>query len=366
MIKSMNTKMRFQRNINLFRIIFNAVFVVVLMNSCRSVRPTVVSSDRMDYGQVVAESWKRETLLNVVRLRYADAPVFLEVSSIINSRSVEGSVAAAAGFPGASPSGVMFDFGGSQRWSNTPTVSYQPVMGEGFTRSLLRPIQPASVFQLIQGGWNAELVLRTIVSSINGLHNSSAGVAADSSFLELIKTISNIQQSGGLGVRVESVDNINVPFIVIPNKEEGFPSGIERNRIRELLQLNKTDEEFMVEYGLLPHESNEIHMISRSMLDLMLQLGFGIDIPPEHLAEGRVLPAAWKSGDRHAKVLTHIHSGIKEPTDACVSVQYKNYWYWIEDTDLTSKQHFTFLMILFSLAETGQTISGPVVTVPSR
>ena len=358
--------MRFQRIIKLFRNIFIAVLIVVLTNGCRSVRPTVVSADRMDYGQVVAESWKRETLLNVVRMRYADAPVFLEVSNIINSRSVEGSVAAAAGFPGASPSGVMFDLGGSQRWSNTPTVSYQPVMGEGFTRSLLRPIQPASVFQLIQGGWPAELVLRTIVSSINGLHNSSAGVAADSSFLELIKTVSNIQQLDGLGVKVETVDNINVAYIVIPKGEEDTPSGTERKRLRELLQLNESIEEFSVEYGLLPREGNEVFMISRSMLDLMQQLGFGIDIPPEHLAEGRVLPAAWKSGDRHAKVLLHVHSGLKEPTDACVSVQYKNYWFWIEDTDLQSKQLFTFLMILFSLAETGQSISGPVVTVPSR
>ena len=31
----------------------------------------------MDYGQVIADSWKRQTLLNVVHLRYADAPVFL-------------------------------------------------------------------------------------------------------------------------------------------------------------------------------------------------------------------------------------------------------------------------------------------------
>jgi len=52
---------------------------------CTNVPTGHVTTDRMDYGQVVAESWKRQTLLNVVRLRYADAPVFLHVSSIINS-----------------------------------------------------------------------------------------------------------------------------------------------------------------------------------------------------------------------------------------------------------------------------------------
>lgn len=40
--------------------------------------------------------------------------------------------------------------------------------------------------------------------------------------------------------------------------------------------------------------------------------------------------------------------------------------WWIDDTDILSKTQFTFLVILFSLAETGASASAPVVTVPSR
>jgi hypothetical protein len=47
-------------------------------------------------------------------------------------------------------------------------------------------------------------------------------------------------------------------------------------------------------------------------------------------------------------------------------VPYKGHWYWIDDADVASKRIFTFLMILFSLAETGQSTAAPVVTVPSR
>jgi hypothetical protein len=47
-------------------------------------------------------------------------------------------------------------------------------------------------------------------------------------------------------------------------------------------------------------------------------------------------------------------------------VQFKDHWYWIDDTDIASKRTFTFLMLLFSLAETGQPAAAPVVTVPSR
>ena len=107
-------------------------------------------------------------------------------------------------------------------------------------------------------------------------------------------------------------------------------------------------------------------MLSRSMMEIMLQLGFGIDLPPAHAASGRALPSRERAGDEQAKPLVHIRSGPEEPPDAYASVPYKGHWYWIDDTDIASKRTFTFLMILFSLAETGQTAAAPVVTVPSR
>jgi hypothetical protein len=61
-----------------------------------------------------------------------------------------------------------------------------------------------------------------------------------------------------------------------------------------------------------------------------------------------------------------IRSGTSVPETTYASVPYKGHWYWIEDTDLASKRTFTFLLILFSLAETGQSPAAPVVTVPTR
>ena len=45
---------------------------------------------------------------------------------------------------------------------------------------------------------------------------------------------------------------------------------------------------------------------------------------------------------------------------------YKHHWYWIDGADIATKRVFTFLLILFSLAETGQSSAAAVVTVPSR
>jgi len=59
--------------------------VLLHVASCSSIGPGSVRRDRIDYIGAVADSWKQQTLLNIVRLRYGDAPVFLDVSSLISS-----------------------------------------------------------------------------------------------------------------------------------------------------------------------------------------------------------------------------------------------------------------------------------------
>src|SRR5262249_23701252 len=129
-----------------------------MLAGCTSVPPDRITVDRMDYGQVIVESWKRQTLQNVVRMRYGDAPVFLDVASVINSYSLGGKANAAASLPSGTDPNV-FSLGAEGTWSNTPTVTYQPLLGDRFTRSMLHPIPPAAVFRMVRSGWGAELVM---------------------------------------------------------------------------------------------------------------------------------------------------------------------------------------------------------------
>ena len=62
--------------------------------SCASIGPGTVPRDRVDYITAVADSWKEQTLLNVVRMRYGDAPSFVDVSSVISAYAFQGQVAA--------------------------------------------------------------------------------------------------------------------------------------------------------------------------------------------------------------------------------------------------------------------------------
>jgi len=344
---------------------FLGVLPLLALAGCVRVPAGRVTVDRMDYGQVIAESWKRQTLLNVVRLRYADAPVFLDVASVINTYSLSGSVSA-GGSVSNGQLGDAVSMGAGGAWSNTPTVTYQPLMGDRFTKSLLQPIPPAAVMQLMQGGWPTDLVLKTVLRSINGVRNDSSGVVGDPAFVEIVGLLSRLQRAGGLGNRVEARKDGSAVILVLRRESQGSGPSEDARRVGELLGLEEGLSEIEVVYGFAPRSGHEVAMVTRSMLEIILNLGLGIDLPAGHAASGRVLPGLRQAGEEAATPLVHIRSGTAAPDMAYAAVPYKGQWYWIDDTDIASKRTFTFLMILFSLAETGQAPAAPVVTVPSR
>jgi hypothetical protein len=47
---------------------------------CTHVGSKTPAVDRFDYSTAIADSWKPQTLLNIVKLRYMDLPVFVDVS----------------------------------------------------------------------------------------------------------------------------------------------------------------------------------------------------------------------------------------------------------------------------------------------
>ena len=63
--------------------------VLVVMTSlalagCSGMGPGTVPRDRFDYNRAIANSWKEQTLLNIVKLRYLDMPLFVEVASVVS------------------------------------------------------------------------------------------------------------------------------------------------------------------------------------------------------------------------------------------------------------------------------------------
>lgn len=51
---------------------------------CSSIGPDKIHADRYNYGKAISDSSKSQLLENLVRLRYADTPVFIDVGQVVS------------------------------------------------------------------------------------------------------------------------------------------------------------------------------------------------------------------------------------------------------------------------------------------
>ena len=66
------------------------VGVFLMLSGCAGMGAPTVSRDRFDYTAAISDSWKNQMLFNMVKIRYGDAPVFLDVSSVISQYQIAG------------------------------------------------------------------------------------------------------------------------------------------------------------------------------------------------------------------------------------------------------------------------------------
>ncbi|MFC1652319.1 hypothetical protein ACFL3F_01235 [Planctomycetota bacterium] len=341
-----------------------------IVSGCHNVGPSTIPRDRFDYTEAISDSWKKQMLLNLVKLRYNDAPVFLEVSSIISQYAFETSVNAGLGWSDSALAGNSQSLGGSGRYTDRPTITYSPLMGEKFTRELMTPIPPAAIFSMIQAGWPVDRVLQVCVQSVNGLNNRAGSMAfarqAHPDFYRLILALRRVQQSGGVGIRVQKKDDeITTVLVFQKNIDESLRKDV--HLVRELLGLEMEGHEFQLVYGHTSRAPNELAVLSRSMMEVLMEISTYVEVPPEHLTRGRVLPVLEESDQLPSGLIPmmRILTSEKEPDEAFVSVKYGGQYFWIDDYDPRSRGMLTFLMILFSLTETGGGAGVPLVTIPA-
>src|SRR6478672_13677934 len=79
---------------NSISVILAAALIVSASGACSSIGPPSVPRDRSDYAAAIGDSWKQQTLLNIVKLRYGDFPVFLEIAQVIAGYQMQTTVAA--------------------------------------------------------------------------------------------------------------------------------------------------------------------------------------------------------------------------------------------------------------------------------
>ncbi|MEJ8846292.1 hypothetical protein [Variovorax rhizosphaerae] len=331
---------------------------------CAAVGPPTVSRDRFDYNGEIARSWKEQTLLNIVRARYADMPLFLEVSQVVSGYTLESTVSAGgilAKNNAVAPPGSNLSFGAQGKWTDRPTITYTPLTGQQFNRSMLTPIPPAAVLFAMQAGWPIDLVFRVVVHSINGLNSTGRGAAGYERMVQLMRML---QDSELLGMRVRGGAREDHDVVLFFNTRSLVPEETARvEELRGLLRLGPGRSEYQVRFGAAAAGEGEIAMLTRSMLQILIDLGEYVDVPQADVQDGRTTESQAPSSAVLGRLLK-VKVAQERPADALVSVQYRNGWFWIDDRDIASKRTFAMVMIFSTLADSGAREGMPLVTIP--
>ncbi|MBF0859067.1 hypothetical protein HKD24_07535 [Gluconobacter sp. LMG 31484] len=329
-------------------------------------------------------------LLNIVRLRYADPPTFLDTTQVIAGYSVSKSVSGGFyAYPATAVGNYLFGTG-TMSLGESPTFTYQPVTGQQYAENVVRPISPTVIMPLSLGGLPIDTLLRLTAQSIDGLSNVrglGAGPFGGGSvrFYLLLHDLRQLQIAGAMTIRITN-EGASAP----DSKKNGGKSdsngggnsgGAERSylvltstsdsnllaiqaEVRRLLHLDPGAEEAEIVYGPYPkHPGKQIAILTRSMLAMLTQLAYEVEVPEDDIKTGRTPPTIGQVGIENRPEVV-IHSGKQEP-DACyAAVSYNNTWFWISDRDFQSKLAFTMVQVLAALAATNHT-GGAVVTIPA-
>lgn len=356
---------RFSRTVRGALLAVGAAAAGAALSGCASFGAATVARDRFDYTTSVSESWKRQMLINIVKIRYGDAPIFLDVASIINQYQLQTDLNASFGwsFP---PSGNNQRVGIDGNFIDRPTITYTPLTGEKFARNLMTPVAPATVMTLVEGGYPIDLVFRLLVHSVNGIQNQFGGSArtrhADPEFYPLMEKLRFIQASGAVALRVKKEEQRNA--LVMSFKKRVDPE-IDKaaKETRRILGLKEDEPEFRVVYGSMPANDQEVALLTRSIIEVLSDLSSTVEVPPRHVAEKRVPATMEQEGEGIKPALIHILYSKDKPDDHFAAVPYRDHWFWIDDKDYPSKKLFSFLMFVMTLTETGGKEGAPVVTI---
>jgi hypothetical protein len=264
---------------------------------CSSIGPAAVPRDRVDYANAIGTSWERETLLNIVKLRYGHAPVFLSVTQVVTGYQFQSTVGGGLTTSNFTANKDVFGVTGvataEGQYTDRPTVIYTPLTGVDFLQKLMTPIPPSAVLFVLQAGYPADVIMPLALDSINGIHNESRRVmrhAADPRFSRLVQLIRSLQLAEAVEVRIEHPkDGSETSLLTFPSSRDPQAKA-ESAEVRSLLSVTPDLQRLTVYYGGYSGRNDEIAMQTRSMLQVMTELAAEVQVPQSDVSEHKVNP----------------------------------------------------------------------------
>ncbi len=146
-----------------------------LISGCAAQGAKRVPADRFDYNAAIAQSTREQMLLNIVRSRYLEVPVFLTVNSVLTQYEYDRSIGLGGIFETGSGTNDFITGNTNLRFSERPTITYLPVEGQEFSAHMLSDIPSEIIFAAAQAGWPIDIFMRIAIQRLGTAENMSFG-----------------------------------------------------------------------------------------------------------------------------------------------------------------------------------------------
>jgi hypothetical protein len=332
-----------------------ALVVTALVGGC-AFGPKTLEKTHGRYAASVQKVEEEQLLLQIVRLRYNESALGLDITSIAAQYELSAGAEARPFFGTPNPAGNIFrtfpmilpDLNVSG--SNRPTVSMAPLDDGSSVRRFFTPITLETLVFLTQTSWPVSTIMRLWVERLNGVPNAvlASGPARSEApdferFLRIAELLQAIQDRELAAVRTEErlveVSGLFSAEAVTPaaaveaakngleyrprddgqawvlvRKErrlvvevspgvESAPELVEMAGLLNLIPARRRYEIVVAGRGTpdplkfpIP-PSAELRVIPRSTAQVMFYLANGVEVPSEHMAAGLVVPVVGPGGE---------------------------------------------------------------------
>ena len=382
-----------------------------------------IRGTRIHYNQSYSDTASKEMLLNIVRMRYGEAPSFLDLPTINILTE-----ASTRGFGGQPPADDLF--GGIFTLRDEPTLAYQPRSGDNLAKSLTIAFT-AELLLDVAPGQDTTTFLRAFVDSINGVRNSPTATSPGSRIIEpnddyryAIDLVESLQARGALRARVAKRDveaHGRVPAKELPGggkvpgvgmvaaAKKGYfyevageevtllkesrllaltvqPEALEAADFQELVRLFRLEPGRTV-YTVRSQENDEIDYLTESTGDTPLGelsdtitmnvrsgyqvlafLSKGVDVPEKHLRHGTACTFKGPDGRpfdgrQLTKGLFRVCVQKHRPLWSDTAVYYRGHWFYIAEDDVQSRSTLNLVKLAIDI-QSQAGAAGPVLTLP--
>jgi hypothetical protein len=353
-----------------------------LISGCAAQGAKRVPADRFDYNAAIAQSTREQMLLNIVRSRYLEVPVFLTVSSVLTQYEYDRSVGLGAILEFGSGTTDQGTGEANLRFSERPTITYLPVEGQEFSAHLLSDIPSETIFAAAQAGWPIDIFMRIAIQRLGAAENMAFGevpagdsdskAQAESNFKKLkrfermINLIFILSDREVIEVQLVEEDGKKERYLVIAEEvaEDLRPM---LGELRQLIGLTNRNR-FRITDRVTNLKDDEISIQTRSVMAMMEFMARGVEVPVKHLEDGWVIDYGLQNSEGEmakGQFPFSMRSSKKRPENVFAAVRYKDYWYCIDHADITSKRALSLIIVLFRLQAPTPSGAAPILTLPT-